>query len=53
MTVVYFAAADVPRPVQWKVRLQLRDGATTQDFSGLLTRVNEEQEFWTADWKQR
>ena len=49
MTVRYYSAS-VPGPVRWRVRVMLRDGAVTQDFSGVLTTVDEETEFWTVDW---
>lgn len=52
MTVLYYAAADaIKSPVRWSVKLRLHDGAITQDYSGVLTAVNEETEFWSTDWK--
>ena len=48
MTVLYFSGA--PRPVPWHVRLLLRDGATTRDFSGVLMTEGEETEFWSMEW---
>jgi len=49
MRVVYYSAS-VPGPVRWRVRLLLRDGAVAEDFSGVLTTVDEETEFWTMEW---
>jgi hypothetical protein len=49
MTVHYFKAS-APGPVRWRARLLLRDGAVTQEFSGVLTTPGEETEFWMMDW---